>query len=131
MRLGHRVPNIKMVWLSPLYYILLLCFIGRFTIGLLQRGGTSVLNTTRLVIVRGITLLKLLWEKIKFLLPLPHLLHLWVLLLLLLHGLLKSPLYALATRQDSEASFDVVTSMLRLFYCDAYFLLDPRSTILI
>lgn len=41
----------------------------------------------------------------------------------------RNRLYALSTRQDSEASPDVVTGMLQIFSRNAYMLLDPGSTL--
>ena len=41
----------------------------------------------------------------------------------------QNRLYVLASHQDSEASPDVVMSMLKLFSCDMYYLLDLGSTL--
>lgn len=83
------MPNLRLVGISSLYYILLVDSMGKCTIGFVKKGGTCVLNMVRLAICRHIVLLSLLRNQKKFLLSLYQLLHQKVLLLFLVSALAK------------------------------------------
>lgn len=81
--LGQKVPNLRLVGLSHLYHIPCVDLLVRCIMVFVHNGGICALNMVKFSIYRGIGLLGLLQEKIKFLLRLNHLLHQRLLLLLL------------------------------------------------